>query len=212
MRPRFAVTVVLATLLALGAGTPDEPKSDDALPTKEKKAEARDALSTSEAVACRSIDGYERYEVLPGASLTAEEKLLVYYRPLNYRVEETGGKYQIHLTQDGQIRRRGEKAVLLRKEKLLDCEFKTDQPPTPVFLRNTIALKGLKPGDYEFDIILHDKLGENRSVTHSLSFTIVPVVLPKPETDASDPEPRPAPAPKGRTKAKRGQGKRSKGA
>ena len=32
-------------------------------------------------IVCRSIDGYEDYELLPEAAQTSEEKLLVYFRP-----------------------------------------------------------------------------------------------------------------------------------
>ena len=84
------------------------------------------------AVACRSIDGYEQYEILPGAALTAEEKLLVYYRPLDYKTVQKDDFFKAHLTQDGQVRRRGEKTVLLRKKSLLDYEPKSRNPLGPI--------------------------------------------------------------------------------
>ena len=36
--------------------------------------------------------------------------------------------FTAHLTQDGQLRRKGEKKVLLSKKKLLDYEAKSRQP------------------------------------------------------------------------------------
>ncbi len=200
MRRLQAAAAILGLVLV---SSPARSENDDTSragrvesPSKPEPA-ADEVLSTTPAVACRSIAGYEDYEILPDASLTAEEKLLVYYRPLNYRVEKVAAGYHAHMTQDGQIRRRGGKAVLLRKMKLLDYEFTTKEMPNPVFLRNTVALKGLKPGDYEYDIILHDMLGQGETVTRTLAFKIVPVVLPgveaEPSPDASAPETRARP-------------------
>jgi hypothetical protein len=132
-------------------------------------------LGMSKAVACRSIDGFENYEPLPGAALTSDDKLLVYYRPLNYRVERNGATLHLHLVQDGQIRRRGEKAVLMAKQKMLDVDYKSKEPEGPICLRNTVALKGLPPGDYDFDIILYDALAPGTpKARQTLEFKVVP--------------------------------------
>jgi hypothetical protein len=136
-------------------------------------------LKMTRAVACLSIDGYEQYEVLPKASLTSDEKLLVYYRPLNYKITNQGAEYLVHFTQDGQIRRAGEKTVLRRKKNFLDYEAKTREPPGPVFLRNSVSLKGLPPGEYEFDVILRDENSKVPAVTQSLKFRVIPAVQPK---------------------------------
>ncbi len=125
-------------------------------------------------VVCLSIDGYELYKKRPKATLTSEEKLLVYYRPLNFKIAFVDGKYQAHFTQDGQIRKRGEKAVLREKRKLLDSTAKEDYPPENLYLRNSVSLKGLKPGDYDFTIILHDELAKTPPVTQVVKFRIVP--------------------------------------
>lgn len=194
--------LVLGPSLALGgAEDPAVPRSGSA--ETKPKGEAEDALGMTEAVACRSIDGYEDYETLPGAALTSEEKLLVYYRPLRYKVERTGKTYHGHMTQDGQIRRRGDKRVLLRKEKLLDYEFKMDRPPNPIYLRNTFSLKGLKPGEYDYDIILHDKLTGEPAAIQTLPFRVIPVEAPKDEGEDDSPAEAPPPAPRRKTKAKR---------
>jgi hypothetical protein len=148
-------------------------------PAKTRDETPAEGLSMSSAQACRSIDGFEDYEPLPVAALTADEKLLVYYRPFHYRIEKVGNSNHVHLTQDGQIRRRGEKRVLLRKEKLLEYEVKTEDSAGLVFLKNTVSLKGLKPGEYEFDIILHDKLAKSQVATQSLPFRVVAASLPK---------------------------------
>jgi hypothetical protein len=157
--------------------------SGQAPETKRSAEPDAEGLGMTRAVACLSIDGYDRYEPLPGAELTSEEKLLVYYRPLNYKIVRAGSTYHAHLTQDGEIHRRGEKAALQRKANMVDYEVKENSSPDYLFIRNTVSLKGLKPGDYDFVIILHDSLGQKLPAQQAMPFRIVPVKLPKPESD-----------------------------
>lgn len=135
----------------------------------------------TKAVTCKSIEGFEDYEPLPRGELTAEEKLQIYYRPLNYRTVRLGKDHTAHLTQDGQIRRKGEKTVLRRKKNILDYEAKRPEPLGEIFLRNSVALKGLPPGDYEYDIILCDENNPGPPVTQSLKFRVIPPAVPKNE-------------------------------
>jgi hypothetical protein len=181
---RAAFCLIVATTCTLA-------REDDGAKTHEANAdESRaDALGMTPAIACRSIDGYDRYEVLPGAALTSDEKLLVYYQPLHYQVDETAGSYHLHLTQDGKIRRRGQKEVLLRKDNLLDYEVKGKMPPDYIYARNTVALKGLKPGEYEFEIILYDKLAKTPPATQLLKFRVIPAAAPEAATKTKDKKP-----------------------
>ena len=151
------VSTLLSTMWSLVMVVPDLGAQETPARRQDDQSEAVAKpirLRMTPAVACRSIDGYEQYEILPAAALTAEEKLLVYYRPLDYKTLQEDDFFKAHLTQDGQVRRRGEKTVLLRKKSLLDYEPKSRQPLGPICLRNSFSLKGLPPGDYEYDIIL----------------------------------------------------------
>jgi hypothetical protein len=141
------------------------------------------SFSLTEPIACKEIKGYEDYVVLPGAALTADEKLLVYFRPRHYKSSRVGGKCEAHLTQEGRIRRRGEKAVLWSKQKLVDYQVKTDDPPQFIYIRDTISLKGLKPGEYDFDIVLHDEVGRSAPAVRTLPFRVIPSPRP-PDGDA----------------------------
>jgi hypothetical protein len=133
------------------------------------------ALAMSPAVVCLSIDGQGNYETLPDAALTSEEKLLVFYRPLNYHVDHDNSTYHIHLVQDGQVRARGSKGVLIAKMKMIDEDWKGREPPAPRYIRSLVALKGLRPGDYEFDITLHDLLAPGEpTARQTLPFKVVP--------------------------------------
>lgn len=203
MRAYSGAALLLGLSLLPSATFADDPAPESAKEASQAKPQS--PMKISPPVACRSIDGYESYEVLPGASLTSDEKLLVYYRPSGYRVEQLGGTAHFHITQDGQIRRRGEKAVLMRKEKLVDYEVKGDEALVPIYMRNTISLKGLKPGEYELDVILHDRLDQGSTAMESLRFRVIPAVLPKTVDGDSTDDPPAKSAPRPKSKAKRGK-------
>lgn len=169
----IALPCVLATCLFAADGP--QRKSDSAPSSSEQPATADDALGMSKGVVCRMIDGYEDYTPLPNAAQTSEEKLLVYYRPLRFRVEKNGKLYRAHLTQDGRLRRKGQKAVIYSRTKMLEYEPKSERPFDHCYLRSLVSLKGLKPGEYEFDIILHDELVKGATATQTVSFRVVPV-------------------------------------
>lgn len=150
--------------------------------TPQAKTKKAAGLRIIDPVVCTSIEGYEEYEKHPDAKLTADEKLLVYYRPKGFKVARIGDAYVARFVQDGQIRRLGQKRVLLRKEKLLNYEARSDVPPDEIYFRNTFSLKGLPPGDYEYDVILKDVTAKPATVTatESVKFQVVPAKLPEP--------------------------------
>jgi|SRR5271157_572603 len=176
----FSMWSLVMVVPDLGAQETPARQQDDRSETTAKPIRLR----MTPAVACRAIDGYERYERLRGAALTAEEKLLVYYRPLEYKTVQKDDVFTAHLTQDGQVRRKGEKTVLRRKKSLLDYEPESPNPLGPIYLRNSFSLKGLAPGEYEYDIILRDENEPGPPAIQSLKFRIVAPVLPKPSKEA----------------------------
>jgi hypothetical protein len=180
-------TTVLPLLwLAIGSSglAQDTPRSDaEATSRRDTSAPSdtdkkQDLLAMTKGVACRSVDGFEKYEPLPGGALTSDEKLQIYYRPLNYRTVSEGGEYRVHLTQDGQIRRQGEKVVQRSKKNILVYAPKSREPLGTIFLRNSVPLKGLTPGDYEYDIILRDENGSGPPAVQSVKFKIVQAEMP----------------------------------
>jgi hypothetical protein len=183
LRPKVCVVTIL--LLGWSFGTlPLSATAQHDRPRRKTQLESqvvtgKRGLSIVGAVQCRSIDGYERYQVLRGAQLTSDEKLLVYYRPLNFKVVSRGDEYIAHFTQDGQIRRKGEKEVLLRKKNMMDYEAKNTMPPDQIFIKNSFSLKGLSPGEYEYDIILRDENDPGSTVTQSVKFRVIAPVMPK---------------------------------
>jgi hypothetical protein len=186
----------------LGLGLSDGPSSAENQGTSrpadqvssKRTAQQRNAFRMSTAVVCKSIDGFESYKKLPGAALTSDEKLLIYYRPLGFKSPIVDGKYEVHFVQDGQIRKRGEKKVLREKLKMLDSSYKGEFPQETLFLRNTVSLKGLAPGDYDFTIILRDEISKGPAVTQVVRFRIVAADVAKdePGDDSKSKESRPA--------------------
>ena len=182
--PFLVLTIGFLTPRFPGLRAQDDPFARAPDSQQESPTDAdQQTMTMTRAVACRSIEGFEDYERLPRGELTAEEKLLVYYRPLNYKIVRQGKDYTAHLTQDGQVRRKGEKTVLLRKKNLLDYEPRRAEPLGEIYLRNSFALKGLTPGEYEYDIILRDENNPGPPVIQSVQFRIIPPILPKDENE-----------------------------
>ncbi len=137
-------------------------------------------LRMSRAVICTTIDGYEDYEPLVGAAQTSEEKLLVYYRPLRYTVEVNDGIYRAHLIQDNVLRRRGKKEVLRQKKKMVEYEPKSKTPLGPIYIKSSVSLKGLTPGEYELTIILYDVLDPSAPPSRQVvPFKVIPPFDPR---------------------------------
>jgi hypothetical protein len=130
-------------------------------------------LSMSPAVACAKIKGFGDYVALDEPVLTRDDKLQVYYEPRGFVYETVGKEYRVHLTQEGRMHRRGEKAVIMSKEKLLDYQGRTKvSPVNNIYLSNSIALKSLSPGEYDFEIILKDELGKGPVTSQILKFRV----------------------------------------
>jgi len=137
-------------------------------------------LRMSRAVVCRTINGYEDYEPLPDAAQTSDEKLLIYFRPLRYKIEFADGYYRAHLVQDNEIRKRGKKEIVRQKRKVVEYEPKSKDPLGPLYIRNTISLKDLKPGEYDLTIILHDELEPGSPPTRQVvRFKVIPPFDPR---------------------------------
>lgn len=193
---------ILAALIATAAVAPPSSDGEDS-PTS--------GLAMSKAVAVTRVDGLEKFALLEGAKLTSEDKLKVYFRPLNYKVERTESGFRAVFTEDGRVRRKGEKTALSKEDKLLDYEHRFQAADTQIYLVNTIGLKNIPPGEYEFDIILHDSLEPGSAAMQTLPFTIIPLPKPDPAAKSEGPdEPGGGPAgpvekakPKGKAKGAR---------
>lgn len=146
-------------------------------------------LAMTPAVACASITAYQQYEALPEPAVTKDDKLILYYEPLNFATEKVDGKFQCHLVQDVRVRRRGRKEVLWSRDKLLDVKQESAHPHFTMYLYNRLALKDLAPGDYDLDLILHDVVAGDPPAQQVVRFSVKPSPPPKAEkADDSAPE------------------------
>jgi hypothetical protein len=159
----------------------------------EKKTESRKTqLRMTPGVVCSAIDGYEKYKVLPKAAQTSDEKLLVYFRPLGFETEMVDGAYQAHLFAGFQIRKRGQKEVLLEKLKMYEYKPRSEQPPRLVYMKNAISLKGLTPGDYDLTLILRDEIAKGPAAKQLVKFRIIPASDRPKQEKASQSDDQPA--------------------
>jgi hypothetical protein len=175
--------VMFLVVMSLGSSFPLDPvwNGQESPPVKRERGGASTAAQREETslrmtpgIVCRSIAGYEDYEPLPEAAQTAEEKLLIYFRPSGHRIERVDEMYEAHLVPDFQIRKRGEKAVLRQKLKYFEYKPKSKEPPRSIYMKNVIALKGLPPGEYDLTIILHDEIDKGPPATQVVKFRIIP--------------------------------------
>jgi hypothetical protein len=145
-----------------------------------KRPESKKAqLRMTPGIVCSAIDGYEKYKVLPRAAQTSDEKLLVYFRPLGYQIEKVEGGYEAHLVPGFQIRKRGQKGVLLQKLKMYEYRPKSEVPPHYLYLKNAISLKGLAPGDYDLTLLLRDEIAKGPAAQQVVRFRVLPADDPE---------------------------------
>jgi hypothetical protein len=151
-----------------------------------KPDDRKTALRMTAGIVCRSIDGYEDYSILPKAAQTSDEKLLVYFRPLGYQTERDADGYHVHLVPDFQIRKRGQKDVLLQKLKMYEYKLKNAYPPRLLYMKNSISLKGLPPGEYDLTMILHDEIAKGPPAKQVIRFRVIPADVPQEQEKASE--------------------------
>ena len=156
---------------ARASASADAPQKEDEPP------EGR--LGMTRAILCVKVDGYEDYLERPDGCLTADEKLVIYYRPRHFATHRVKDGLEAHLIQDARIRRRGAKSHLQSKDKILDYKARGRGPIGNIYLTNTISVSELKPGDYDLDITLHDAVSKGPAVKQVLHFTIVPETAPR---------------------------------
>ena len=133
-----------------------------------------EGLGISKPVVCSQVHGFADFEPLPEATLTADDKLTIYYEPSGYTIERTKDGFRAVFAQDGRIRKKGGKDVLWKKAPMFEYEAKSPNPPYRVYMRSDFSIKGTPPGEYELDLTLHDRLAKGTSTMRTVSFKVVP--------------------------------------
>ncbi len=155
-------------------------------------------LELTTPVACRAIRGYNDYDEMETPTLTPDEKLIVYYNVFRFKSKSKGSRYQIHLVQDGRIVRKRDDALMFLKDNMIDfTSFVSDRDGT-LYLHSAVSLKGLRPGEYEFEVSLRDEVAKTAPVKRRVAFRVVAspdaktlkASAPKPEKPASGSGPR----------------------
>lgn len=194
MHQRVMILGVVGLTLSLPpvpAMTQTGTVADDQHPDK-KPETGKTQLRMTPGIVCSAIDGYEKYKVLPKAAQTSDEKLLVYFRPLGFQTEKVEGGYQAHLFAGFQIRKRGQKEVLLQKLKMYEYKPTSEQPPRFLYMKNAISLKGLAPGDYDLTLILQDEIAKGTPARQVVRFRVIPADDPLKGEKASQSVDRPS--------------------
>lgn len=156
-----------------------------------QQSESKAQFELTKAVLCTEVRGYRDFDRMAEPKLTRDDKLLIYCEPSGFSVERVKPDqgYRAHLTSSGRIRRRGKKEKLFERKDLLDYDVTAAFPPKRIYLKTSLQIKGLSPGDYEFDLIVNDALDETNSVTQVVPFTVI-VSKPAPVPKAAKPPDR----------------------
>ncbi len=147
------LSVALAVMLS---GLTILPPSPDPRPSDDSP-----KLTMSPAVVCLSVDGYRVFVKRPHPVLKKDEKLMLYFEPRGHTFTQKDGVYQLHLTEDVELRHRGSSEIVQRQDTLVEFDEIANRPPVQIYLMNQIELKKLTPGEYDLTIILHDELGDS---------------------------------------------------
>jgi hypothetical protein len=172
-----ATWLTIAAIMALGQNV--SPSETD-----------RESLRMTPGVVCSKVEGFGRYVARERPEVDRNEKLLIYYQPIGHAYERRQSKYHVRMIEDVKIRPRGKKDVLWKKEKLGEFEKDFDDIPTNLYLYNTIAVKGLAPGEYDLVIELHDELSGHHA-SQIVAFRVVDGGGQERDSGQEKPSPRP---------------------
>jgi hypothetical protein len=179
----LAATIVLLP----NVGAADDPTGRAGA---EEQSQGAPRLRMSKAVACESIAGYGQFVALEEPAVTRDDKLRIYFEPINHGFEKVGDEYQARLVEDVIVRRKGEKAVVWKKDGVVKYEPKSKTPPVALFIENTLAVKTYAPGEYELEIILHDKIRKGPPASQIFQFQVKSSPeSPPAESEKSDKKP-----------------------
>lgn len=146
-----------------------------------------DRLAMTPAIACLAIRGYEDYDVRDEPAIENEEKLLLYFKTKNQTIQRAGSKYKVHLVEDVKVRRKGEKAILWSRDKIVSYQVSSEQRPENLYIATTLAFKGIPAGEYEAELILHDRLTKEATASQVFQFRIKPAAASTPPAKPGKP-------------------------
>ncbi|MBN2143936.1 MAG: hypothetical protein JW774_04855 [Candidatus Aureabacteria bacterium] len=121
---------------------------------------------------CTNIIGYGQYVAAPDNKVKAGSEIYFYYEPVNLFTNRLNQSYQIWYTQDMIILSQDGKE-LYRASDALNFNYQSLAPVMDIYASNTLNLKEVPPGIYQFQAVIHDKL-KKRDATYSFVFEVVP--------------------------------------
>jgi hypothetical protein len=152
--------------------------------------DSSDALRMTPAVVCESVAGFRDYVTKDVQVVTRDDKLILYFEPTGFATEKVGRAHRVHLTEDVRLRKHGERKVLWQKDDLLTYEPKAKTPPTALYCSNTIAVKGCEPGEYDLELILHDRIAKGAPARQIVRFRVKPSPPAEPAKNADGDMPK----------------------
>jgi len=170
MRAFLLAAALVVALFA--AGSVQAQAADEIMDLKLQIVELQNAgtLAVSGFSFCQKIMNYASYVPLRDKTVEQGGTLYVYYEPAYWFTNTAQGRYEMWLTQDIRLTTSDGQELFFR-EKLLNLQYNTAKPVLDVYLTNEFSLGKLPPGEYVYEVTLHDELS-GQEARHQEAFSI----------------------------------------
>ena len=159
--------LVISALLTLGTRPPASASGsgDDPDPP---------ALALTDPIALtKQAAGYRDYEELDPVERTEGQTLWIYLEPTDYTIRSAKGVHESHLVEDVEVRKVGASKAIWSKKALVEYHPTGPDRPSTIYLLSSVELKDLKPGHYEAELTVHDRLRKDVSALATLNFEVL---------------------------------------
>lgn len=120
---------------------------------------------------CTNIIGFGQYVGAPSNQVKAGSEIFFYYEPVNVFTNRKDGIYHVWYTQDMIVHTADGEELYSGKE-ILNFNYQTTSPVLDLYATNSLELGDLPPGNYQFKVVIHDKL-KAKDKSYTYTFKIV---------------------------------------
>lgn len=170
MRAGFVIVMLVAAVFIARGVQAQEGNEIMELKMQIVDLQNKGQLAVSGFAFCKKIMNYASYVPLPEKTVEQGGTLYVYYEPAYWFTNQNQGRFEMWLTQDIRLSTKDGQELFVR-EKLLNLQYNTAKPVLDVYMTNEFTLGQLPPGEYVYEITLHDELSGQKA-SHSETFLI----------------------------------------
>ena len=171
MKVRIQLISVLASGILFAPGVFAQETDVSFLKERIINLQSINPLGIRSLIACSKVTDYGSYDPLPDNKVKMGAVIFFYFEPQNPSTSKADGKYEIWLTQD-MIVLTAQQQEIFKKENAVEIHYRTGSPRLDIYGVNQLTLTDISPGQYLFQMILHDKIKGERA-TATWAFEVV---------------------------------------